>query len=138
VNRRYMLDTNTVSYIIKGKSPASRTKLAELKHGEIACISATTEAEIEYGLAKSPNAELLRSAVEGFLAKIQILPWGSEEARAYGGLRAEQEAAGKPLGNLDMLIAAHAISVGAILVTNDKAFLQVSTLPATVNWAKDL
>jgi tRNA(fMet)-specific endonuclease VapC len=138
VNRRYMLDTNTVSYIIKGKSPAARRKLAELRHGDIACISAITEAEIQYGLAKSPNTNLLRSAVEGFLAKIQILPWGSEEAQAYGSLRADQEAAGKPLGNLDTLIAAHAISVGAILVTNDKAFLQVPTLPATVNWAKDL
>jgi tRNA(fMet)-specific endonuclease VapC len=138
VNRRYMLDTNTVSYIIKGKSPASRRKLAELRHGEIACISAITEAEIQYGLAKSPNATLLRSAVEGFLAKIQILPWGREEAQAYGGLRADQEVAGKPLGNLDMLIAAHAVSIGAILVTNDKAFLQVPSLPPTVNWATDL
>jgi tRNA(fMet)-specific endonuclease VapC len=133
-----MLDTNTVSYIIKGVSPSSRKKLAELKHGEIACISAITEAEIQYGLAKSPNAKLLRLAVEGFLAKIQILPWGREEAQVYGGLRVDQELAGKPLGNLDMLIAAHAISIGAILVTNDKAFLQVPTLPATVNWAKDL
>jgi tRNA(fMet)-specific endonuclease VapC len=61
---------------------------------------------------------------------------------AYGFLRAKQ-AAGKPLGNLDMLIAAHAVSVGAILVTNDKAFLdvaylQVSGLSATVNWATEL
>jgi tRNA(fMet)-specific endonuclease VapC len=138
VNRRYMLDTNTVSYIIKGKSPASRRKLAELRHGEIACISAITEAEIQYGLAKSPNATLLRSAVEGFLAKIQILPWGREEAQAYGGLRADQEVAGKPLGNLDMLIAAHAISVGAVLVTNDRAFSHLPGLLATVKWATEL
>jgi tRNA(fMet)-specific endonuclease VapC len=132
-----MLDTNTVSYIVKGKSAASRTKLASLQHGEIACISAITEAELQYGLAKNPNATALRSAVEGFFAKIQILPWGREEARAYGGLRARQEAAGKPLGNLDMLIAAHAISVGAILVTNDKAFSRVPGLSATVAWATD-
>jgi tRNA(fMet)-specific endonuclease VapC len=139
VNRRYMLDTNTVSYIIKGKSAASRKKLAELRHGEIACISVITEGEILYGLAKNPNATVLRAAVEGFFAKIQILPWGREEATAYGDLRASQEAAGKPLGSLDMLIAAHAISVGAVLVTSDTAFLGVRALAgAAVNWAKDV
>ncbi len=137
MTRRYMLDTNTVSYIVRGKSPASRAKLSHLQHGEIACISAITEGELQYGLAKTPNATVLRSAVEDFFAKMQILPWGREEARAYGELRAKQEAEGKPLGNLDMLIAAHAISVGAILVTNDKGFLQVRDLPATVKWATE-
>lgn len=133
-----MLDTNTVSYIIRGKSPASRVKLANLKHGEIACISAITEAEIQYGLAKNPKATALRSTVEGFVAKIQVLPWGREEAQAYGELRAKQEAAGNQVGNLDMLIAAHAISVGAILVTNDKVFSHVPDLVAILNWATDL
>lgn len=138
-----MIDTNTVSYIVKGRSPAARAKLAGLQGGEIACISAITEAELRYGLAKIPDATALRSAVEGFLAKIQVLLWGRPEAMAYGFLRARQEAAGRSLGNLDMLIAAHAVSVGAILVTNDKAFLDVaylhvSGLSATVNWATDI
>ncbi len=133
-----MLDTNTVSYIVRGKSPASRAKLANLKHGEIACISAITEGEIQYGLAKNPKATALRSTVEGFVAKIQVLPWGREEAQAYGELRAKQEAAGNQLGNLDTLIAAHAISVGAILVTNDKVFSRVPDLAAILNWATDL
>jgi tRNA(fMet)-specific endonuclease VapC len=132
-----MLDTNTVSYIVKGKSPASRTKLANLRHGDIACISAITEGELQYGLAKSPTSAALQSAVDGFVAKIQVLPWGREEALTYGGLRAKQEAAGRPLGNLDMLIAAHAISVGAILVTTDKAFSHVPNLPATINWVTE-
>jgi tRNA(fMet)-specific endonuclease VapC len=133
-----MLDTNTVSDIVKGKSPAARAKLANLQHGEIACISTITEAELQYGLAKTPKATVIRSVVEAFVAKIQVLPWGREEALAYGAFRAKQEAAGKPLGNLDMLIAAHAISVGAVLVTNDKAFLQAADLPATVNWSTKL
>lgn len=132
-----MIDTNTVSYIVKGNSPASRAKLAALQEDEIACISAITEAELQYGVAQSPNVNALRTALKGFLSKIQILPWGSEEAYAYGWLRAKQEAAGKPLGNLDMLIAAHAVSVGAILVTNDKAFSHVSELSAILNWATD-
>ncbi len=138
MSRRYMIDTNIVSYIIKGKSPASRAKLATLTHGDIACISVITEAEIQFGLAQNPSATLLRSAVEAFFAKIQVLPWGREEAQAYGALRAKQEAAGKPLGNLDMLIAAHAISIGAILVTNDKALSKVPGLPGSVNWATEL
>jgi len=138
MTRRYMIDTNIVSYIIKGKSPAARAKLANLQHGDVACISVITEAELQYGLARSPNATVLRSAVEGFLAKIQVLPWGREEALAYGGLRVKQEATGRPLGNLDMLIAAHAISVGAILVTNDQAFSRLPDLQPTMNWATEL
>jgi tRNA(fMet)-specific endonuclease VapC len=134
-----MLDTNVVSYIVRGKSPASRRKLANLPHGQLACISVITEAELYDGLAKRPNATVLRLAVQGFLAKIQVLAWGREAAQAYGALRAKQEAAGKPLGNLDMLIAAHAISAGANLVTNDKAFLNVAELAATTeNWATEL
>src|ERR1700760_4517589 len=117
-----MLDTNTVSYIVKGNSPASRARLAGIRQDEIACISAITEAELQYGVAKSARAKALRPALDGFLAKIQILAWGRDEAVAYGRLRVKQEGAGKPLGNLDMLIAAHAVSVGAILITNDKAF----------------
>lgn len=133
-----MLDTNTVSYIVKGTSPAARTKLARLRHDEIGCISAITEAELQYGLAKNSNAHMLRAALGSFLTKIQILPWGRAEALAYGNLRAKQEKAGKPLGNLDMLIAAHAIAVGAILITNDKAFAHVADLASTINWATDL
>jgi tRNA(fMet)-specific endonuclease VapC len=97
-----------------------------------------TEGEIRYGLAKLPKDSLRRSAVEGFLAKLQIMPWGSAEAAAYGELRAKQESSGKPLASLDMLIAAHAIAVDAILVTNDRAFRQVRELPGIVNWAADL
>jgi tRNA(fMet)-specific endonuclease VapC len=132
-----MIDTNTVSHIVKGNSPASRAKLAGLLFDEIACISAITEAELQFGVAKSPKAKTLRPALEGFLAKIQILPWGRDEAYAYGRLRAKQETAGKPLGNLDMLIAAHAVSVGAILVTNDKTFSHVTDLLGILNWATD-
>ena len=78
------------------------------------------------------------SSIEAFLSKIQIFAWGRKEAQEYGGLRARQERVGKPLGNLDLLIAAHAIAIGAVLVTNDDAFKQVRTLPGIVNWANDL
>jgi tRNA(fMet)-specific endonuclease VapC len=76
--------------------------------------------------------------VEGFLAKIAVLPWDRDEALAYGHLRARMEAAGKALGNLDMLIAAQAIARDTTLVTSDKAFSLVKELSVIENWAVDL
>jgi len=133
-----MLDTNTVSTILKGKSPAARARLASLGPDEVACISIVTEFELEFGLAKNPNAQNLRRAIQWFLARIQVLPLGSAEARAYGQLRAQQEAAGRPLESLDMLIAAHAIAVGAVLVTADSVFASVAGLAGKENWASDM
>jgi tRNA(fMet)-specific endonuclease VapC len=133
-----MMDTNMVSYVMKGKSKVARAKLAGLRDSQVACISVITEAELRYGVAKSKNATSLQVLLEWFLAKVQVHPWGREEASAYGELRAKLEASGKPLGNLDMLIAAHAISVGATLVTADKGFEHLPDLPKIVNWATDL
>ena len=134
----YLLDTNTVSYIAKGKSPAARAHLEALGDGEVAYISSITEAELRYGLAKRPAAYALRLSVEALLFKLRILPWGSNEAAAYGALRAKLEAAGITLSELDLQIAAHALAGGAVLVTNDKALLRLEDLSASVNWASDL
>jgi len=133
-----MLDTNTVSYITKGHSKAARARMLNLEEDEVVCLSVITEAEIRYGLAKRPEAVALRERMEWFLAAVKVLPWGRDEARAYGVLRANLESSGKTLENMDMLIAAHAIAIGAVLVTNDKAFAQVEDLHATENWATDL
>lgn len=133
-----MLDTNTVSYILKGKSPAARARLAALGDDEVACISIVTEFELEFGLAKNPNAQNLRHAIRSFLARIRVLPLGAAEARAYGRLRVEQEAAGRSLESMDMLIAAHAVAVGAFLVTADSVFDHVHRLAGKENWAMDL
>ena len=134
----YLLDTNTVSHLVRGRSPAARARLASLGAHEMASISAITEAEIRYGLAKRPDAHALSRAVEGFLAKVRVLAWDRDEALAYGHLRARLEAAGTPLGNLDMLIAAQAIAQGATLVTSDRAFSQVEELRSIEDWAVDL
>jgi tRNA(fMet)-specific endonuclease VapC len=134
----YLIDTNTVSYIVKGRSSAARSRLIEMGKGDVGSISAITEAEMHYGLAKGPEAHRLHSAVEGFLLRIRVLPWGREEARAYGHLRAELDGTGKALGNMDLLIAAHAIAVGAVLVTNDKVFRHVKELRGVESWAQDL
>ena len=133
-----MLDTNTVSYIVNGRSPAARAKLASLREPETACVSTITEAELHYGLSLRKNADELRSSLLGFLARVQVLAWGRDAALAYGDLRARQEAAGNTLGNMDMLIAAHAIATRAVLVSNDKVFRQVSSLAGLTPWATEL
>jgi tRNA(fMet)-specific endonuclease VapC len=138
MNALYMLDTNTVSYIAKGHSKAARARMLNLEEDEVVCLSVITEAEIRYGLAKRPEATALRERMEWFLAAVKVLPWGRDETRAYGVLRAKLESSGKTLENMDMMIAAHAIATGAVLVTNDKAFAHVEDLRATVNWATDL
>jgi tRNA(fMet)-specific endonuclease VapC len=134
----YLLDTNMVSYIVKGRSLVASDKLVALSGNEVAAVSAITVAEIRYGLAKKPEATALQSLMNSFLASIQVLSWGTDEAEAYGSVRAKLEKKGITLGNMDMMIAAHAIVAKATLVTNDNAFAQVDDLPAPVNWAIDL
>lgn len=123
----YLLDTNTASYIIRGTNPPLMQRLQTVAVGTVA-ISCVTEAELLYGLARKPGATSLAAAVSSFLLHVQALPWDSQAATCYGTLRADLEARGTPLGNLDTLIAAHAIATGATLVTHDKAFRQVPGL----------
>jgi len=91
----YMLDTNMVSYIAKGRSKAARARMLAAKKDEVVCLSAITEAEILYGLARRPEATALRERMEWFLAAVHVLDWGREAAQAYGKLRAAQEAKGR-------------------------------------------
>lgn len=134
----YLLDTNTFSYIASGRSPAARNRLEALAREDVACISSITEAEIRFGLARRPQARALRIAIEGLLFKLRVLPWGSNEAAAYGELRAQLEAKGATLSELDMLIAAHAVAQGAVLVSSDRAFSRIAALRHVENWASDI
>jgi len=136
----YLLDTNMFSYIAKGNSPAARRKWLKLSlDREVAIgISVITEAEVRYGLAKHAISRERAEAIEGLLANLQILPWSSEEAAAYARIRAQLEAKGVTLSAMDMLIAAQAVTAGAVLITRDKIFEHVSDLQDTVNWATDL
>jgi tRNA(fMet)-specific endonuclease VapC len=134
----YLLDTNTLSYIAKGTSPAARARLQTLAPSAIVCISAVTEAEIRYGLARPPISAAVRAAIEALLLKVRILPWGSDEAVAYGDLRVRLESAGTGLSVLDTMIGAHAIAIHAVLVTNDKAFSRVPGMAAVENWTVDV
>lgn len=122
--KRCMLDTNTVSHLIKAHPAVTRRVLAAPMAS--LCISAITEGELLFGLAKRPEAKRLHAAVRELLLRLDVLPWNSAEH--YGMARAEMEAQGRILAPLDLLIAAHALSVGAVLVTNDRAFRQVGGL----------
>ncbi len=70
----------------------------------------------------------MQTIVEEFLIRVAILPWDSDAARQYENLRARLESAGQPMGNLDLMVGAHALSLGAILVTNDRAFTRIKKL----------
>lgn len=123
---QYMLDTNTVSHLIK-KHPAVSRRVVDVPMASL-CISAITEGELLFGLAKRPDAKRLHTVVREFLLRVDALPWNSETAACYGTVRADMERQGKVLGSLDLLIAAHALHLGSVLVTNDRAFYQVADL----------
>lgn len=123
---RFMLDTNTISHLLKQHPGVVRQVVAATMPS--LCISAITEAELQFGLAKRPDKKQVHNAVGEFLRCVDVLPWDSLVAHQYGQLRAKLEQLGKPLGPLDMLIAAHALCAKAVLVTNDQAFRLVENL----------
>ena len=131
---RYLLDTNIASYIVKGNSPAVRRRLVRHPMAEIA-ISAVTEGELNYGVARKREAVRLRTVVDEFLLRMTVLPWDSDAARQYGEFRASLEQQGKPMGQLDLMIGAHALAAGLILVTNDRAFGRIAKLKIQ-DWTK--
>lgn len=126
IARCYMLDTNMVSHFIRGEASVCN-KVVSIPMSELA-ISAITEGELLFGLAKNVHAKQLHLMIREFLIRVDSLLWDSDAANCYGKLRALMQKKGKVLGNLDMLIAAHALAVGAILVTNERAFRQVDGL----------
>jgi tRNA(fMet)-specific endonuclease VapC len=128
----YLLDTNTVSYAIKGNPRAVRDRMKAIPKTFVA-ISVFTQAELLYGLARRPDATRIRLDVEAFLRDSQILDWNSLAAAFYGELRAGQERKGRPLSHEDLMIAAHALSLGLTLVTHDLVFSFVDGL-RTEDW----
>jgi tRNA(fMet)-specific endonuclease VapC len=128
-----MLDTNICIYLIKKKPQGVLNKLAEHKISEVG-ISAITVAELEYGVAKSALPDKNRDALDGFLAPFEIAPFDDRAAQEYGRMRAHLERKGTLIGAMDMLIAAHAQSLGVMLVTNNaKEFKRVPHLQVE-NW----
>jgi tRNA(fMet)-specific endonuclease VapC len=131
---RYLLDTNTANYIIKGNIPRVRERLLKVPMSGL-LISAVTEGELLYGAARKSDSVRLKTAVDEFLLRVDSLAWDSNAARRYADLRAALEIAGTPMGNLDMMIAAQALAAEAILVTNDRSFFRLKHLKIE-DWTK--
>ena len=130
---RYLLDTNICIYIIKRKpiNVIERFKLTDVSQ---IGISSITLSELVYGAAKSSKPEQNQIALTQFAAPLEILPYDDGAAQYYGDLRAGLEKKGTPIGSLDMLIAAHALSIDCILITNnEKEFIRIPRLKID-NW----
>lgn len=123
---RYLLDTNTVSHLLR-RHPAVVQRVVATPMAAL-CISAITESELRFGLARRPEATALHRLVDEFLCRVDVLPWDSAVASEYGPVRARAQREGRVLAPLDLLIGAHARSIGAVLVTNDQAFGQLPDL----------
>ena len=130
---RYMLDTHTLSHLARAH-PAVAQRVLAVPMATL-CLSSISEAELQFGLAKRPDAQRLHTVVRELLRCIDVLPWDHAVAERYGPARAELVRQGKTLAPLDLLIAAHALSAGAVLVTSDQAFSQVAGL-AVEDWAR--
>ncbi len=129
----YMLDTNIASHIIKGDIPLVRERLVAVPIQRVV-ISSVTLAELRYGLAKRGYPKGLAARVHEFLIRVKILAWDKDVALLYGDLRAKCETAGVTLSPLDLMIAAHAQAVNAVLVTGDKVFTRVPDRLPIENW----
>lgn len=129
---RYMLDTNIVSDLVRNPLGKVFGKISEVG-GDAVCISIITAAELRYGCAKR-RSEKLQRQVEAIIEGLDVLPLDVPADTEYGSIRAELEASGKPIGPNDLLIAAHASAMGAVLVTaNFEEFTRVTGLKVE-NW----
>lgn len=115
---KVMLDTNICIYIIKQRPESVLERFASHPVGDIG-LSVITLAELEYGVSKSGNPSRNREALELFASPLEVAAFDRPATVAYGKLRALLEKKGRPIGSMDMLIAAHALSLGTRLVTNN-------------------
>lgn len=127
-----LLDTNICIYIINAKPPAVLERFRQYRMGDIGLCSVVA-AELAFGVAKSDSARN-RQALEMFLAPLIILPFDTAAVWVYGDLRANLERRGTPIGSLDAMIAAHALSQQALLISNNtREFSKVPDLQLD-NW----
>jgi len=130
---KVMLDTNTCIAIIKRKPPQVIRRFNAYKVGDVG-ISWVTLAELEFGVAKSQHLEKNQAALDEFVLPLEIANLNREAARVYGRVRAALEKKGTPIGALDMMIGAHALSLGVTLATNNtREFSRIKGL-TVVDW----
>jgi len=115
---RYMLDTDTCSYVMKRSNPAVLKRLQEVRVSDV-CISVITKSELLFGVEMSPRRPQDETALNGFLAYVEVLDFPGEAAAHYAKIRADLKTRGTMIGANDLFIAAHARSLGLTLVTNN-------------------
>jgi tRNA(fMet)-specific endonuclease VapC len=131
-----MLDTNICIYLIKQKPVQVMKRFSACAIGEIG-VSSITISELWYGVAKSARRKVNGRALAQFLLPLTIAPFDEAATEAYGTLRTTLEQAGQPIGAMDMLIAAHAVSMGVVLVTNNAREFSRAPKLIVENWAED-
>ncbi|MBD2231328.1 type II toxin-antitoxin system tRNA(fMet)-specific endonuclease VapC [Phormidium tenue] len=132
---QYLLDTNICIYLIKQKPPKVLARFKNLALSDI-CISSITVAELEYGACKSQQQEKNRNALMQFLIPLEIVEFDQAAAALYGSIRSDLERRGLVIGSMDMLIAAHALSLEITLVSNNvREFSRITNL-SLENWAE--
>ena len=130
---KLMLDTTICIYLIKQQPAAVLQRFLEYQAGDIG-ISSITLSELRYGVAKSTHREKNAKALDEFVIPLEVISFDEEAAHVYGDIRATLEKAGTPIGAMDMLIAAHAVSLGIPLVTNNtREFVRIPTL-TVIDW----
>lgn len=129
-----MLDTDMASCIIKGRSPTVSANLATIDPSMV-CVSVVTRAELLYGLKRLPATHRLHLSVRQFLRMVRVLPWDSDAADYYADIRHQLVTTGQPIGELDMMIAAHSLSAGAVLVSNNtRHYARIEAPLMIANW----
>lgn len=115
----YMLDSNICVYLLAGRDAEKRANIMARQPDEPVLLSAIVVAELRFGAAKSQWRKVNETMLDKFLLDFHIQPFDAAAASCYGELRAGLESKGRPIGPLDILIAAHAVSLGATLVTHN-------------------
>ena len=129
---KYLLDTNIVIYVLK-RRPKEVLEIFNRNASRMA-ISSITLSELIFGAEKSPNVDKNLEAIEEFVSHLDVLPYDAKASQQYGQITAALEKRGEIIGENDIHIAAHAISQGLILVTNNlREFKRVPNL-ALENW----
>lgn len=115
---KWLLDTNVCIAVIRQRPESALRRLRGKQVGQVG-LSTITLAELEFGAAKSLQPARARAALREFLLPLEVVPFDEAAADAYGTVRAAMEKKGRPIGPLDTLIAAHALALGTVLVTNN-------------------